>query len=148
MNHNRINYNCFNEPFAASLCKYLCWDMHGLIFETSIWLLAGSTRLHDGANSWPKLTECSREDYNECSHALDKLELLKTIRSSAELNLITVYCNRRSSSHQNQFCRLRTMTNDCCLAQRSCGVSCHIVYQMRSTFKHLKHCRQMSSGVQ
>ena len=26
--------------------KSLYWDMHGLIFETSIWLLAGSTRLH------------------------------------------------------------------------------------------------------
>ena len=25
-------------------CKGLYWDMHGLIFETSIWLLAGSTR--------------------------------------------------------------------------------------------------------
>ena len=26
-------------------CKSWYWDMHGLIFETSIWLLAGSTRL-------------------------------------------------------------------------------------------------------
>ena len=41
---HQINYNCFNEPFAVSTCKDLYWDMHGLIFETSIWLLAGSTR--------------------------------------------------------------------------------------------------------
>ena len=31
--------------------KHLYWDMHGLIFETSIWLLAGSTRLHVGGIS-------------------------------------------------------------------------------------------------
>ena len=41
---HQINYNCFNEPFAVSPCRSLYWDMHGLIFETSIWLLAGSTR--------------------------------------------------------------------------------------------------------
>ena len=40
----RINYNCFNEPFAVSPYKGLYLDMHGLIFETSIWSLAGSTR--------------------------------------------------------------------------------------------------------
>ena len=45
MNHHQINYNCFNEPFAVSPYRNLYWDMHGLIFETSIWLLAGSTRL-------------------------------------------------------------------------------------------------------
>ena len=45
MNDHQINDNCFNEPFAVSPCKSLYWDMHGLIFETSIWLLAGSTRL-------------------------------------------------------------------------------------------------------
>ena len=39
------NYNCFNEPFAVSPYKSLYWDMHGLVFKTSIWLLAGSTRL-------------------------------------------------------------------------------------------------------
>ena len=39
-----INYGCCNEPFAASPFKGLCLDMHGLIFETSVWLLAGSTR--------------------------------------------------------------------------------------------------------
>ena len=34
----------FNEPFAVSPYWGLYLDMHGLIFETSIWLLAGSTR--------------------------------------------------------------------------------------------------------
>ena len=40
----QVHCNCFNEPFAVSQNKRLYWDMHGLIFETSIWLLAGSTR--------------------------------------------------------------------------------------------------------
>ena len=44
-NDHQINCNCFNEPFAVSPYESLYWDMHGLIFETSIWLLAGSTRL-------------------------------------------------------------------------------------------------------
>ena len=34
----------FDEPFAPYTSLYL--DMHGLIFETSIWLLVGSTRFH------------------------------------------------------------------------------------------------------
>ena len=44
VSNHQINYNCFNEPFAVSPYRSLYWDMHGLIFETSIWLLAGSTR--------------------------------------------------------------------------------------------------------
>ena len=36
--------HCFNEPFTASPCWNLSWGMHCLIFETSIWLLVGSTR--------------------------------------------------------------------------------------------------------
>ena len=38
------NNGCCNEPFAASPLFGSCLDMHGLIFETSIWPLAGSTR--------------------------------------------------------------------------------------------------------
>ena len=41
----QINYNWYNEPFAVSSVKFLYLDMHGLIFETSVWLLAESTRL-------------------------------------------------------------------------------------------------------
>ena len=37
-------YDCFNEPFAVSSLNDLYLDMHGLTFETSISLLAGSTR--------------------------------------------------------------------------------------------------------
>ena len=44
-NDNQISYNCFTEPFAVLPYGNLYWDMHGLIFETSIWLLAGSTRV-------------------------------------------------------------------------------------------------------
>jgi hypothetical protein len=39
------NYNWYNEPFAVFKVKELYLDMHGLIFETSVWLLAESTRL-------------------------------------------------------------------------------------------------------
>lgn len=39
------NHSWFNEPFAVSPFEGLYLDMHGLISETSIWLLAGSTRL-------------------------------------------------------------------------------------------------------
>ena len=45
VNNRQMNNNCFNEPFAVLPYRSLYWDMHGLIFETSIWLLAGSTRL-------------------------------------------------------------------------------------------------------
>ena len=41
----QINYDWYNEPFAVSPYKSLYLDMHGLIFETSVWLLAESTRL-------------------------------------------------------------------------------------------------------
>ena len=49
----QINYNWFNEPFAVSQYKCLYLDMHGLIFETSIWLLAGSTRFLSFGLSYP-----------------------------------------------------------------------------------------------
>jgi hypothetical protein len=40
-----INYNRFNEPFAVSAQQRgMDLDSHGLIFETSVSLLAGSTR--------------------------------------------------------------------------------------------------------
>ena len=50
---HHVSYNCFNEPFAVSPCKDLYWDMHGLIFETSIWLLAGSTRFYQKSRCPP-----------------------------------------------------------------------------------------------
>ena len=48
-NHNsfshQTNYDWFIEPSAVSvLLFHLNLGMHGLIFNTSIWLLAGSTR--------------------------------------------------------------------------------------------------------
>ena len=33
---HQINDNCFNEPSADSLYKYLFIDLHGLVFKTSI----------------------------------------------------------------------------------------------------------------
>ena len=42
--HNQEDYNWYNEPFAVSRDFHLYLHMHGLIFNTSISLLAGSTR--------------------------------------------------------------------------------------------------------
>ena len=52
----QINYNWYNEPFAVSQYNCLYLDMHGLIFDFSVWLLAGSTRL---ILSFPKCTSIS-----------------------------------------------------------------------------------------
>ena len=41
---NQVNYSCYNEPFAVSLFESLYLDMHGLIFEISTSVQAGSTR--------------------------------------------------------------------------------------------------------
>ena len=42
---SRIVNNWINEQFAVSQCRNIYTHMHGLVFDTSIWLLAGSTRL-------------------------------------------------------------------------------------------------------
>ena len=41
-----------HSQFHSTSCLYL--DMHGLIFETSVWLLAGSTRLLSSIGGWGK----------------------------------------------------------------------------------------------
>lgn len=48
-NQERVDYSCFNEPFADSSLYNMILDMHGLIFYLSISPLAGSTRylLHE-----------------------------------------------------------------------------------------------------
>ena len=103
------------------------WDKHmttGRINQVTWW------RKHRGAEA--DLDESSERTTMNAVTDVDELHLLKTFRSSADRNLITVYCNHEgSSSHQDSILRLRTMTNGCCLAQRPCGVTYHIVYQMR-----------------
>lgn len=63
---HQINYNCFNEPFAVSPYKSLYWHVHGLIFETSISLLAGSTR-YLNLNSLVKVKSVSSRAERLCS---------------------------------------------------------------------------------
>ena len=134
-NDHQINYNCFNEPFAVSPYRSLYWDMHGLIFETSIWLLAGSTRLHGGGiirpapKSSPTIPARGLQKMRTLQH--DKRLLLKSHRSSAKRFMITVCCNRSYNSHHKTLLGLHTITNSCCFAQLPCGASCHIVYRMR-----------------
>ena len=68
----QVNYNCFNEPFAVSPCKDLYWDMHGLIFETSIWLLAGSTRFYQKRNmKQSTVSRCSLPRRSTLTHQND-----------------------------------------------------------------------------
>ena len=80
----RVDYNCFNEPFAVSPCKDLYWDMHGLIFETSIWLLAGSTRF---LSWWLQNRKRKRKQfvasfkYGVTRKKLPKTEILKKLKS-------------------------------------------------------------------
>jgi hypothetical protein len=61
------NYNCFNEPFAVSPKKSLYLHLHGLIFKTSIWLLAGSTRLLNYI-SYFKVKICYCKTYGQEIH--------------------------------------------------------------------------------
>ena len=78
VNDHQINYNCFNEPFAVSPYRSLYWDMHGLIFETSIWLLAGSTRFvkcywaaHRSMKAWIHMTQQQKCNYSHLNRAVN-----------------------------------------------------------------------------
>jgi len=45
--NHQTNYNWFKEPFIVSQSEFVhTWHMHDLIFEKSVWLLAGSTKQH------------------------------------------------------------------------------------------------------
>ena len=59
MYRSHVVNNWINEQFAVSQCRNIYTHMHGLVFDTSIWLLAGSTRL---ANT-------SRIGVNTCENA-------------------------------------------------------------------------------
>ena len=90
---HQVNYNCFNEPFAVSPYRGLYWDMHGLIFETSIWLLAGSTRFMSDHQSTPisanlaeleRLSSPTRWTYHQAVSAKSKLLAWSTLISTQE----------------------------------------------------------------
>ena len=52
--------------------KSLVWNMHGLIFETSIWLLAGSTRCSH--HCWPPCaTQCSQKYNSRIQRNLNRM---------------------------------------------------------------------------
>ena len=86
MNDHQINDNCFNEPFAVSPCKSLYWDMHGLIFETSIWLLAGSTRLIRHCREWLLRAQRTKRNSNQTSFVT--LIITKAYHDSVKLHPI------------------------------------------------------------
>ena len=89
---HQINYNCFNEPFAVSTCKDLYWDMHGLIFETSIWLLAGSTRFLSAlAPGRPKPTPRA----NDSDERVHWSELVDSIETEISIEQNSYFTLRR-----------------------------------------------------
>ena len=91
----QINYNCFNEPFAVLPYKSLYWHMHGLIFETSIWLLAGSTRLN-----LHRLISVKMEIIRDTqSHHRYELHIAHQPTSSPELRHLWQECRCWSGDH-------------------------------------------------
>ena len=92
---HQINYNCFNEPFAVSPYRSLYWDMHGLIFETSIWLLAGSTRFVKSYRWQHQLHEPMEQRSQNSSNKHEVVHNLKTQR----LNTSSKHCSTRGTYH-------------------------------------------------
>ena len=60
LSRSHVINNWINEQFAVSQCRNIYTHMHGLIFDTSIWLLAGSTRF----------PSCSNTRVQPCEHAI------------------------------------------------------------------------------
>ena len=89
-----MNYNCFNEPFAVSPYRSLYRDMHGLIFETSIWLLAGSTRFLNRTPLWSAERRAWKEDRLKQLTPPTTLNPHNTTASCIHTSLITkLLCN-------------------------------------------------------
>ena len=95
MNDHQINYNCFDEPFAVSPYRSLYWDTHGLIFETSIWLLAGSTRFVKSYRWQLQLQERMEQRSQNSSNKHEVVHNLKTQR----LNTSSKHCSARGTYH-------------------------------------------------
>ena len=101
-----MNYNCFNEPFAASQYWILNWDMHGLIIETSIWLLAGSTRLFMSSLKCrhPQVAASARQDHimvSASTRALlvrSKYKFRNTWRLHSPINIMYLFALRDKHS--------------------------------------------------
>ena len=107
---HQINYNCFNEPFAVSTCKDLYWDMHGLIFETSIWLLAGSTRfLLSNGNQRSRLHGkrflCKQRKNCKASRSWLRNEILISNKSTKRDDLSSKTPQRRKAKFWRVFTR-------------------------------------------
>ena len=95
MNDHQINDNCFNEPFAVSPCRSLYWDMHGLIFETSIWLLAGSTRF--------VCNHCtSSKQVATCAAAISQLCYISSKKLATEVKLHLRWAHTRTPDTRRQ----------------------------------------------
>ena len=117
---HQINYNCFNEPFAVLPCESLYWDMHGLIFETSIWLLAGSTRLIQHCKAVCVSNNFLHTTYGACAqlscgvlcrHRARQFPISVSARETAATNDLQCWqCNHRSPPlSTNQY----ALANDC-----------------------------------
>ena len=125
--------------------------MHGLIFETSIWLLAGSTRLHDigntNFNSKIKVNESLERSTKNVNTTIKKI-------ASQTLSLIrwkyfdTVYCFKETV-HIKIFCKdcvewqtVVAWCNNNCLNRITSCTECDSTFGL-SWSAHLKCCTQL-----
>ena len=88
-----------HSQFHSTSCLYL--DMHGLIFETSVWLLAESTRLLSSIGGWKRLIKIFSTRLAHCAHAERVLQ--RHEKCFSELR-----CGRMLFTHfVRRSCRLR-----------------------------------------
>ena len=87
--------------------------MHGLIFETSIWLLAGSTRL-DSPNASEQLVEPQPPEggaariVNDTGLQEERNESRKTEREATEIRYqVPVVCSTWNATYSNGYLRQR-----------------------------------------
>ena len=91
----------------------LLWDLHGLVLETSIWLLAGSTRFLVRETISGAITKTGHECWLYCDRQLDPNAWIQAIISSssfpdsdrlyvAQTSLLTTPWNESTYTNGNQ----------------------------------------------
>ena len=144
-NDHQINCNCFNEPFAVSPYRSLYWDMHGLIFETSIWLLAGSTRFVHNHQKSANTICLSRQSCFSKPYAQNSAAMKQESREDSALNVVQnpthkleLWQQRIGSKQQSFRDPLLTFTsNSACLDALSFRQASHQVAIPSKSFDRL-----------
>ena len=94
--------------------KRLYLDMHGLIFETSVWLLAESTRLL----SW-RVFLMERRGYIEYNFSLPLKKYMSFNKSNFTYSITRIYCNTNAAQIKYKNNCIQTGNNTCNKAQLS-----------------------------